>query len=92
MPVWTTTIPANKPTKILMATKNRIAFTIFNDSNYDVYLGFDAGVATSGNKKGVRISKSGGSFEEKDHKGTIYIISATAAEITIEDVVSAEQG
>lgn len=92
MPVWTTTLPANKPMRVLGGTKSRIAFTLFNDSNYDVYIGFGPGVAVSGASKGVKLGKSGGSFQENDHKGEVYVITATACEITVEDVISNNQG
>ena len=92
MSVFTTTLKANIPIRVIGATKDRIAVSFFNDSNYDVFFGFGPGVAVSGNKKGVKVGKYGGSFQEKDHKGDIYFITATECEITIEDVVSQEQG
>ena len=81
------TLPANTAVRVLGKTPNRIAWTLKNDSEQDVYWGMNPATATSGFHGGIKISCGGDSFMEEHYKGDVYIITAVSCEICLEDVV-----
>jgi len=89
MPVFTVDV-GTTPKRILSANPKRIAFMIINDSGYDVYVGFNKDVATSGVNKGVVIAANGGCWAYEYHKGELWAVASGNAEITIVESTEGE--
>ena len=87
MGVFRQTLPANLAVRVLGKSKNRIAWTLKNDSDHDVYWGMNPATATSGFHGGLKVASGGDSFMEEHYKGDVFVITATSCEITLEDVV-----
>jgi len=82
MPVVTVTVKTT-PTRLLVANPKRIAFMLINDSAYDVYVGFDKNVSTTGKTKGVLLAANGGVWAYEFHKGEVWAIATNQTEITV---------
>ena len=89
MPVITVGV-GTEPKRILVRNPDRIAFMIINDSGYDVYVGFDKNVSTTGKSKGVLVAANGGVWAYEFHKGELWAISTGDAEITVVESTKGE--
>ena len=71
---FTMTTIANTPLRIALENERRVAISIKNISDTDIFYGFDQAVATSGRSQGWTISKNGGSIRDEDSKDEIWVI------------------
>ena len=78
------------PKRILSANPKRIAFMLINNSEYDIYVGFDKDVSTTGKKKGVLIAANGGCWAYEFHKGELWAIATGEAELTVVESTEGE--
>jgi len=86
MPVFVIDVDTT-PKQILPRNDKRIAYTLFNGSSVNVYIGRDQSVSTSGSKKGVPLYANGGMIEDDKYKGPVWAVAEAKTEIhVIEDV------
>ena len=78
------------PKRILSANPKRIAFMLINNSSYDIYVGFDKNVSTTGKTKGVLIASGGGVWAYEYHKGEVWAIATGDAELTVVESTEGE--
>ena len=71
------------PKRILSRNDKRISFMLLNASSYNVYVGFDKNVSTTGKSKGVLLAAEGGCWAYEYHKGEIWAVAEGDAEITV---------
>ncbi len=78
------------PKRVLTRNKNRVLYGVINNSEKNVYLGFDSSVATSGEKKGILISPNGGYYIDSSHKGEVWLIAESDTVVTVFEVTPEE--
>ena len=71
------------PKRILSANPKRINFMLINNSGYNVYVGFNKDVSTTGKRKGVLLAANGGVWSYEYHKGELWAIAEGDAELTV---------
>ena len=79
-----------KPTRVLARNPKRVVYTLINDSAYDVYVGFDKNVATTGKRKGILLAANGGIWSDEFHKGEVWAIASTQTQITVVETTEGE--
>ncbi|RLG47480.1 MAG: hypothetical protein DRN92_03135 [Thermoproteota archaeon] len=78
------------PQRILVRNPDRVVFSILNYSSYDVYVGYDKNVSTTGKTKGILVKANGGGMEDEYHKGEVWAIATAETEITVVEVSRGE--
>jgi len=87
MPANVVTISVGtSPTRILAANPKRLVYVILNPSNYDVYIGFNSNVSTTGKTKGILVASGGGVWADEYTKDEVWAIATTETEITVMEV------
>jgi hypothetical protein len=87
--VFTLTLTAGRAMRVLPRNPKRACYTVVNFSGYDVYLGHDQNVRSSGPTKGIKIM-DGSSYEDEFHRGEAWLYSDSAAEVTVEEALKEE--
>ena len=71
------------PTRLLVHNDKRVVYTILNEGDYDVYVGFDKNISVSGSSKGIKVSAHGGVWSDEYHKGDVWAVASTETEVTV---------
>jgi len=92
MPVFEQRV-STRPLRVLLANPNRADFSIINESSEDVYVGYAMDVSTLGFSTGIPVKASGGSMEDKFHRGEVWVVANADTTVTaIEDTKPQAKG
>ena len=78
------------PKRVFAENKNRVLYAVINESSVDVYLGYDSGVTTSGESKGIKISANGGYYIDPAWKGEVWLVAPSNTVVTILEITAKE--
>ena len=85
-----TTDVTTSPKRILVKNNKRVMYAVLNDSGYNVYIGHDKNVSTTGKTKGILVSANGGVWSDEFYKGEVWAIATGDAEVTVVEVTEEE--
>jgi len=74
------------PTRLLASNPDRAVYSIQNFSSQDIYVGYDSNVATSGANTGAKLTANGGLLEDEFHKGEVWAIASSNAQVVVIEV------
>jgi len=93
MTVKTVPLTANIPSKLLPKNKARKCYTVKNDSAYNIFVGHDSGVATTGFRQGLLVAAGGGNIQDEFWRGEVWAICEATVVVTVaEDYEIASKG